>query len=290
MMSMNQLNSLAKPIRRRVRRLSDLTVEFTAPARMQPDFLIVGAQRCGTTSMFKTLVQHPDVARPFLRKGVHYFDKHHDRGVLWYRGHFPIEATAMLRRRGRRALTGESSPYYMFHPLAAQRIVQALPAVRLIVLLRDPVERAYSAHSHELARGYETLPFEAAVKAEPGRLAGQREQMMAQPGWESFHWQHHAYVTRGQYVEQLETLQTLVGRERLHVVDSGDFFTDPEPVFRGVTDFLGLRRHDGVRFEQHNARQRSGMSETLRQQLGEHFSPYDERLARWWNSTPSWLR
>lgn len=274
--------------RRQLRRLADASVRATSPLRMQPDFLIVGAQRCGTTSMFKTLVQHPQVARPYLRKGVHFFDTHSDQGLDWYRGHFPVVATSRLRRLGGRPLTGESSPYYLFHPLAPQRIADALPDVKLVVLLRDPVERAYSGHSHELARGFETEPFARAVELEPERLAGERERMVAEPGYESRAWQHHAHLTRGQYVDQLLVLEQLVGRERLHVVDSADFFARPAEVFPSVLRFLGLPDHPGTRYEQHNARSRSPMPAPLRARLQEHFAPYDERLAAWWGRTPSW--
>src|SRR5262249_32439169 len=126
----------------------------TSSSRMQPAFLIVGAQRCGTTSMFKTLRQHPAVLAPPLQKGIHYFDKNYDRAPAWYRSHFPLRANA-ARAEGRVGvvpMTGESSPYYMFHPLAPQRIAADLPGVRLIVLVRDPVERAISAYTHEKAR------------------------------------------------------------------------------------------------------------------------------------------
>jgi hypothetical protein len=276
--------------RRTARRVSDATLELTGPARVRPDFLIVGAQRCGTTSMFKTLMQHPDVLRPFLRKGVHYFDKSYTRGERWYRGHFPLAATRRLHGGGSVVLTGESSPYYMFHPLARQRLAADLPKVRLIVLLRDPVTRAYSAHSHESARGFEDLSFEDALAAEPERLRGERERLMAEPGYDSFHWQHHAYVTRGQYVEQVTALEQLVGRDRMCVVDSGDFFADPEPVFEEVRQFLDLAPCADIVFEQHNARQRSPLDDDLRLKLEEHYTPYDEELERWWGHTPSWRR
>src|SRR5206468_1882749 len=120
--------------------------------------------------------QHPAVLAPALQKGIHYFDKHYDRGSWWYRSHFPLRLTAG-RREGRVGvvpLTGESSPYYMFHPLAATRIAADLPGVRLVVLVRDPVERAFSAYTHERARGYETETFERALELEPQRLAGER--------------------------------------------------------------------------------------------------------------------
>ncbi len=257
---------------------------------MLPDFLVVGAQRCGTTSLYKALVQHPQVAKPYLRKGVHFFDKRFDEGLDWYRGHFPLVVSSRLRRAGRRPLTGESSPYYMFHPLAGQRLARSLPDVRLIVLLRDPVERACSGHAHELARGYEDEPFARAVELEASRLRGERERMFAEPGYQSWSWQHHAHLTRGHYVDQLVALEALVGRHRLHVVDSADFFARPEDVYPSVLRFLGLSEHPETVYEQHNARPRSPIPRHLHQQLQQHFAPYDERLERWWGRTPSWRR
>lgn len=265
------------------------TGRFTASARMTPSFLIVGAQRCGTTSMYKTLAQHPLVLPAVLHKGAHYFDTGYGHGPSWYRGHFPLTATA--RRAavdGRLPVTGESSPYYLFHPLAGERIKADLPGVRLLVLLRDPVERAYSAYTHETARGFETEPFERALELEPVRLAGEVEKLLADPTYQSHSHQHHAYVTRGRYAEQLERLEGLFGRDHLHVVDSQRFFTDPEPVFADVVDFLGLGKADGIVFEKHNARPRSPMPDALRRRLEDELADSDAALARWLGAPPSW--
>ncbi|CAN5223736.1 MAG: sulfotransferase family protein [Nocardioides sp.] len=268
----------------------DSTAPLTSGLRVRPDFLIVGAQRCGTTSMFKTLSQHPQVVRPFLRKGIHYFDMYYDKGPRWYGGHFPFKATAARGGGQGRRITGESSPYYMFHPLARQRLAADLPNVKVIVMLRDPVVRAYSAHSHEVARGFETLEFEQALGAEAGRLAGERERLMTDPGHQSEHWQHHAYLTRGQYIEQVQALEDLLGRDRMLVVDSEDFFVDPEPAFAQVLEFLNLDKADGIEFERHNSRSRSPLDDSLRAKLEGHFEPYDNALADWWARTPSWRR
>ena len=297
-------STVAPPARRRVqapsvppaawrsaRSVSATTGRLTSWARMLPGFLIVGGQRCGTTSMYRTLSQHPAVLRAVLHKGVHYFDTGYEHNLAWYQGHFPLRARAALVRRatGEVPLTFESSPYYMFHPLAAERISRDLPDVKLLVLVRDPVERAYSAHAHELARGYETEPFERALELEDERLAGESERIVSQPGYLSQSHQHHGYRARGHYAEQLERLDKLFG-DRVHVVDSGQFFTDPEPVYDRVLDFLGLRQHAYPLFERHNARPRSPMPETLRAALSDHFQPYDERLARWLGDMPSWRR
>jgi hypothetical protein len=255
---------------------------------MLPGFLIVGAQRCGTTSMYRALSGHPTIRKAILHKGVHYFDMNYDRGPGWYRAHFALAAG--------RPLTFESSPYYLFHPLAAERIAADLPGVKLIVLVRDPVERAYSAHAHELARGFETEPFERAVELEPNRLDGEAERIVTMPGYLSHSHQHHAYLARGRYAEQLDRLERLFGRDRIHVVDSGDFFAKPEPVYEAVLDFLGVAGSSGragrgyPAFERHNARPRSPIPETLRARLHQHFMPLDEGLTRWLEQIPSWRR
>jgi hypothetical protein len=282
--------SVPPAAKRAVHSVSVGTGRLTHRARMLPGFLIVGAQRCGTTSMYRTLSQHPAILKAVLHKGIHYFDTGYDHGLGWYQGHFPLRAHAALVRRtsGDVPLTFESSPYYMFHPLAAQRILRDLPEVKLLVLVRDPVERAYSAYAHELRRGFETEPFERALELEDQRLAGEAERIISQPGYLSHSHQHNSYLTRGIYADQLERLEKLFGRDRLHVVDSGRFFTDPKPVYDGVLEFLGLRHHGYPVFEQYNSRARSPMPEALRTKLSEHFLPSDERLTPWLGQPPSW--
>jgi hypothetical protein len=111
---------------------------------------------------------------------------------------------------------------------------------------------------------------------------------VANPEYVSHSHQHQAYRARGQYAEQLERLEKLVGRDRIHVVDSAGFFADPEPAFDGVLDFLGLPRRGDTVFDRHNARPRSPMPEALRTELDDYFRPYDMRLARWLGGEPSW--
>jgi hypothetical protein len=262
----------------------------TSRLRSMPNVLIAGGQRCGTTSMYRALIQHPSVLRAVGRKGVHYFDTDYGRGAEWYRAHFPLQLTVdRVKRRTRTTpIVLESSPYYGFHPLAAERINNDLPGVKLIVLIRDPVERAYSAHAHELARGFETEPFERALELEPERLAGQDELLVREPFRVSLDHQHHAYVARGQYVDLLTRLEGVFGRDRLHVVDSHRFFAEPEQVWTETLSYLGLPDAGNPIFERHNARPRSPMTDELRERLEAHFRPYDERLVEWLGWAPSW--
>jgi hypothetical protein len=270
---------------------ADQLGQRTAARRVLPSMLIVGAQRAGTTTLFKALSQHESFLGPTLRKGVHYFDLHFDEPLDWYRAHFPTKAAAesLQHRTGNAVVVGESSPYYLWHPLVADRIARALPGVRVVALLRDPVERAYSAHAHELARGYETEPFERALDLEIERLAGEEERIRTGETDRSLVHQHLAYVQRGEYIDQLERMAGAVGRDHMLVLDSADFWAQPEHNWPTVTSFLGLSEKK-VALEQHNARSRAPMSADVRARLEEHFAPFDERLARWWGRTPSWRR
>ncbi len=261
---------------------------LTASLRMDPSFLIVGAQRCGTTSMYKTVTKHPSILPAVLHKGVHYFDVNYGKGARWYRGHFPLVIPG--RAGDGPVVTGESSPYYMFHPLAGERILKDLPGVRLVVLLRDPVERAYSAHAHESARGFETETFEHAIELEPERLAGEEERLRSDPTYVSHTHQHNAYVTRGRYVYQLERLERLFGRERLFVIDSGDLFESARPILTELFAFLGVPPWLPPSFDQHNARPRNSLSPRLQEQLRHGYEEDDLMLTDWLGRSPSWRR
>ena len=286
------MSSTVKSVSRKAALVAaDQIGQRTASHRVLPDMLIVGGQRCGTTTLFKALVQHRAFLGPTLRKGVHYFDLQPDQPLDWYRAHFPLRsAVENLQRSGDgRATVGESSPYYLWHPLTAQRIARTLPGVRIIALLRDPVERAYSAHAHELARGFETESFERALALEPERLDGEEERLRSGETIRSQAHQHLAYVRRGEYIDQLERMERAVGREQMLVLDSSDFWSVPERDWPKITAFLGIADQE-VALERHNARTRAPMSPNLRAQLDAHYAPFDERLAQWWGQTPSWRR
>jgi hypothetical protein len=261
-------------------------------ARMLPGFLIVGAERCGTTSMFHVLKQHPAIVSTTMRKQeVHFFDVAYGRGLGWYQSQFPLKASARLSARGAGAapVAFEASPYYMFHPLAPERINRDLPGVKLLVQLRDPVERAYSAHANHVGHGLETESFERALELEDSRLAGEAERIIADPSYNSYSHRHHSYRIRGHYADQLEHLEKIFGRDRILVIDSDDFFADPGPAYDQVLQFLGLPQFTPS-FTPQNARPRSPMPEKIRAELEEHYRPHDERLAAWLGREPSWRR
>lgn len=264
--------------------------QWTASHRMEPTFLIIGAQRCGTTSLFRAIAAHPAVVPPTFHKGVHYFDINYPRGMDWYRGHFPLRraATRATAPLGVPPASGESSPYYLHHPAGPSRIAAALPGVKLIALLRDPVQRAFSAYKHEVARGFESESFEAALDLEKPRLDGEVERLLADPGYRSMAHQHQAYVTRGKYAEQLHRVVDAVGRDRLLILESEQFFSNGPAVYQQVLDFLELPQWSPAAFEQHNARPSAPLSPELQARLEEEFRLPDEALAGLLGRVPAW--
>jgi hypothetical protein len=244
-----------------------------------PEYVIVGGQRCGTTSLYQYLVEHPGVAAA-TTKEVHFFDLNYERGARWYRGHFPTAAYLRARstRVGVRATTGEASPYYLFHPRAPYRLADMLPDVKLIVMLRDPVSRMISQYHHEVALGDEVLPFDRAVEMEAERLAGEEERILAEPTYTSYAHQHHSYFARGLYADQLERWFSVFPREQILIIESRRFFKDPTGEMDRVLDFLHLPRGERREFEAHNARAYAPIEDGLRAELYERYAPHNERL------------
>src|SRR5439155_17110919 len=190
----------------------------TAAARPLPDFLIIGAQKAGTTAHYSYLRQHPAVAGPPWKE-VSFFDRHFSRGEAWYRGNFPNA----LRARG---LVGEASPSYLFHPLAPERVDALLPDAKLIALVLTPVDRAFSQYQSEVALGREPLSFEDALAAEDERLRGEEERLRADPGYFSHAWWNYTYRARGRYAEQVERWLAAFRREQLLILPSEELLLE----------------------------------------------------------------
>lgn len=263
----------------------------TAQGRVAPNFLLIGGQRCGTTSLFRALMQHRCVVRPSFHKGVNYFDINYQRGAGWYAGHFPRKRAASRRvPRGMQPVVFEASGYYMFHPLALERAVRDIPNVKLVAMLRDPVERAFSAWKHESARGFETESFMTALQCEDERLAGERERIIAEPGYYSFAHRHHAYRRRGEYLSLLRPLTELVPRSQLHIMYSEEFFADPDREFRELAEFLEIPPQDGMEFERFNARPSASMPADARKYLYAHFRPFRGPLEQFVGRAAPWPR
>ena len=262
---------------------------------MLPTFLIIGAQRAGTTTLFAHVRRHPDVEPPRADgpsvnslKELHFFDENYWRGTGWYRAFFPLVASQLAAQlRGRRMICGEATPYYLFHPQVPKRVAETIPNARLIALLRNPVERAYSHYQHERKLGMEDLSFEAAVEAETERLAGLEEALAkvkperTKEGRRIHHHHfHRAYVNRSLYANQLERWLAYFPREQLLVLRSEDFLARPDETFGEVFAFLGVRPWKVPGYEARNVSSYAPIDPALRARLEQQFAEANARLSQ----------
>ena len=245
-----------------------------------PDFIVIGAQRCGTTSLYWWLCKHPDVA-PATTKELHFFDLGYQRSMRWYRQQFPSTRSRRrhLESTGHVLVAGEASPYYLFHPDAAARVARGVQGARLIVLLRDPVDRAFSHYHHQVRLGQEPLSFEAALAAEPARLAS----------GDPVATRHHSYHARGVYLDQLDRWSALFAPEQILVIISEELFAAPHRELERVQAFLRLSRRSEEPFAAKNTLTYDDMAPSICSRLAERYASDNHRLARWLGRPLPWI-
>ena len=230
-----------------------------------PNFIVLGTQKGGTTTLHQLLSRHPDIFLPH-QKEVHYFSLNDHESLSWYSSNYQ-EATGYQ-------LCGDITPYYLFHPRCPHGIHEALPQVKLIALLRDPVERAISHFFHAKRHGFEPLDLEAALAAEPTRLAD-AQAALQQPGSVHFSHQKHSYVSRSRYEEQLKHYEALFPNEQILVCRSEDLFSNMQSCLDRITHYLGVAPLFAPEATQANAGrgEAAQLSNAVRDQLKRTLAP-----------------
>ena len=263
-------------------------VEGESPVTMGalPDFLVIGGKKCGTTYLYHLLTQHPFV-QPAASKELHFFDALFDEGVEWYRQCFPAPSW----KDGRRTITGEATPY-MSHRLSPQRVARIVPQARLIALLRNPIDRAYSDYQMGLRKEQEPRTFEEALgMADKTRSSGRGGGEVLRHE-DRLSLDQNAYLSRSVYVEQLMRWREFFPREQMLVLKSEDFFERPQETLKRVFDFLGLpewelqapdppdERDKGKykRNKRNKGTYEQEMDPATRRRLEEYFEPHNKRL------------
>ncbi|MEL6232580.1 MAG: sulfotransferase domain-containing protein [Cyanobacteria bacterium J06627_3] len=256
-------------------------------SRALPSFLIVGAQKCGTTSLYDYLVEHPQLWAAYIKE-VHFFDgglepiiNNFQKGEPWYRANFPLKSA--IKQGGH---TFEASPLYMFNPLAPKRIFELLPNVKLIAVLRNPTERAISHYFHEKRHHREPLDIADAMRAEEKRLAPKLQHQ----DYKSETFIHLSYKSRGRYLEQLERFLTYFPRENLLILESEGFFQDPSSALRRVCEFVDIDPN----FQFNNLKPRNiapnrvDIPPDVYRYLNSYFSSHNQRLYEFLGKDFSW--
>lgn len=237
-----------------------------------PDFIIIGAGKCGTSSLQKYIAEHPQVVSPH-KKEINFFHGNFNKGVDWYLAHFPAIADS------KEYVTGEASPVYFHAPLVDQRIHNLFPDTKLIVLLRNPVDRAVSWHYHEVKCGLTQDSPQASIKRAIEQLKTLPEDQLAYQG---------GHILESLYYYKLKRWMSLFPPEQFLILKSEDFFSQPSKIMAEVFDFLGLPEHKSPHYEQHNRGLYVPIEDDLRTTLTEYFQPYNQKLETYLNRSFGW--
>lgn len=261
---------------------------ITSPFRALPDTIIIGAQKAGTSSLYEYLIQHSQF-KPCSHKELHYFSSGlneqvdtYQKGLKWYQSHFPFKTCL---KSGQSTL--EATPFYLFHPLAAERISQQLPNVKLLLLLRDPTERAISHYFHSQRHRLEPLKLLEALQSEEQRLFNIKETQL----YKSTSFRAHSYKQRGHYAEQISRFYRFFDKQQLCILDSEGFYKNPKLYTAKALSFLGKdpAEVNNIHFKSHNvATNKKVVAQEVYHYLSDYFKPHNQALFNLIGQTFDW--
>lgn len=264
---------------------------LTSEIRLLPDFILIGGQKCGTTSLYNYMKQHPYFIPTFVPE-VHFFDNHFYKGINWYKSFFPSKVYQNFFKMiyGTEFTIGEKSPLYIFHPHALGRISKTIKDVKLILLLRNPVERAYSHYHHEVRYNREPLSFKEAIKKEVKRLEGELQKLLRDKKYVSFKYSTYSYLKRGIYIDQVKRLYRYFSEDEIMIIKSENFFQNPQRIVNRVFRFLGLPKFKIEVSKIYLKGDYPQMSQEVKKDLYAFFKPYNEKLYKFLGRDFNWER
>ena len=263
---------------------------ITGPIRVLPDFLIIGAQKAGTTSLYNYLISHPSII-PSFRKEVGYFDSNFEKDLIWYKSFFPTKIYKYFMKNfcHRDFVTGEGTPNYILHPHVAKRVYSKLPNIKIIILLRNPIERAYSQYFHTLKSGREKFTFEEAIKKEDERIRDEYNKILRDEFYKSSNFPAFAYLSRSIYLNQLRIWFKYFNKEQILIIKSRDLFDNPKETLKNVFSFLNLSNWSHIKYRKyHSDAKGKKMSEKTKQNLKEFFKPHNKELYEYLERDFNW--
>ena len=240
------------------------------------DFIIAGAAKCGTSSIYHYLSCHPQVLLSH-KKELDFYWRHFKRGIDWYLAHFPT-----ITDRDD-FLTGEATPNYLRFPQVAQRIKDTFPQTKIIILLRNPADRAISWHYHKLNTGLTNQDLSTAISEEITRLATVSEAEIVETGY-----CNPDNILSSLYIYKIRAWVEILGREQFLFLKSEDFYSDPLGNMAQVFNFLGLPNYPLKNYPKVNAGSYNQVDSKLRKTLVDYFAPYNRRLEEYLEMEFNW--
>ncbi len=248
------------------------------PKISEPNFLVIGVKKGGTTSIYNYLTQHPQIL-PAIKKEIDFWSFYFHRGLDWYRAHFPLIPEL------EKFLTGEASPSYFDSPDTPARLFHFFPKIKLILLLRNPVDRAISNYYHEVRSKAESMSIEEIINSRLEKLIKISFSLVKEK--DSWNYQGD-YIASSVYVNWLKKWLTIFPREQLLILKSEDFYSDPETIMKQIFNFLGLPDYQIPDYPKLNAGSYSSINESIRQKLSDYFQLHNQRLEEYLGMKFNW--
>ena len=256
---------------------------ITAPFRVLPDFFVIGVVRSGTTSLFHYLNQHPNIVGASYDE-LGYFDDNYHLGINWYKSLFPtIFTKKRIEKEQGKCLSFDDTPFYIYNPQVVRRIHENFPNSKMILLLRNPVDRAYSNYNLSPNR---KLTFEETIENEINEIQNTNlelkdESYLVNDFYEKI-------LPRGFYAKQLEVWYQIFSKEKILIKSSEDFANNTDEVLNEIFDFLDIKQVKIKDITKHNVRKFPPMEQKTRDYLIEFFKPHNESLYKLINEKFDW--
>ena len=259
---------------------------ITGPLRVLPDFIIIGSMKCGTTSLYYDICEHPCVS-PAAYDEIGFFDSNFHVGLNWYRSMFPTKRRIEdIRRKEGVAITGEDTPFYFWNPVAAKRIQKLLPNIKLITILRNPIDRAYSEYQDLVSSESNSPSFETFIENEINTRR-KDSSLITEENFEIFN-QKNSYLLKGIYVDQLKIWAGLFPKEQIFTLSTENLNSEPITALESVFQYLNLPDYKIKNIQHQKQKKYVPMNSQTRKILIEFFKPHNERLFKFIGKKFDW--
>lgn len=245
-----------------------------------PDFYIIGQSKCGTSSLYEYLIQHPSI-QPCVTKETRFFGKYFNRGLNWYRIGFPFKFHRFFSRlQGKSFITGEATPRYLDNPHVPQRIKKVTPNAKFIILLRNPVDRSFSQYNMIVNKNLESASFEDAISNEKEKALSEFEKMVNDEKYYSDSYFRFAYLDRSIYIKKLKNWMKIFPKNQFLIIESEELFQNTKKIFQEILEFLELPNYHSIDFKVINKGKGEypSMNPTTRKKLLDYYKPYNTEL------------
>ena len=252
---------------------------LTSRLRVLPNVMTIGEMKCGTTSLYNYLRLHPNF---FVssKKELYFFSKDpvYNTGINWYKSFFPTILTKNYfeKIKKQKMMIYEGTTDYLFQSNAPDRIAKLLPKTKFLVILRNPVDRAFSHYHHNVNNGFENeTTFETAIKLEPKRLL-EYENL----GLTNTRWSAYSYLKRGIYVDSLKRWLKYFNKNQFLIIKNEELGKDPQKILDSICNFLEIPKFEKFNWEKSMiGKYNSKMNLKTREFLIEYYRPHNKKLS-----------